>query len=48
MSPARSAVLRDVLIKLMGQTAFAVDVVPVPFYGEIVFVEVAVKCGRIE
>jgi hypothetical protein len=37
MGPTRSAVLGEVLIELFGETACAVDVIPVPFFREIVY-----------
>ena len=37
MGPTGSAVLGEVLIELFGETACAVDVIPVPFFREIVY-----------
>ena len=37
MGPTGSAELGEMLIELFGETACAVDVIPVPFVREIVF-----------
>ena len=43
MSPTRPAILGDVLVELVSQAAFAVDVVPVPLFGQILMGKVAVE-----
>ena len=47
MSPTRPAILGDVLVELVSQAAFTVDVVPVPLFGQILMGQVAVEyAGR--
>lgn len=41
MSPARTAVVRNVLVEMLGEVGFAVDVVPVPVLGNVFLEEVA-------
>lgn len=43
MSPARAAVLRNVLIEVLGHVGSSVDVGPVPVVGEILQVGVGVR-----
>ena len=41
MSPARPAVVRNVLVEMLGEVGFAVDVVPVPVLGNVFLEEIA-------
>ena len=41
VSPAGSTVVRDVLVEMLGEVGFAIDVVPVPVVGDVFLEEVA-------
>jgi len=45
MSPARPAILGDVLVELVSQAALPIDIVPIPFVGNFIVRNVPVDSG---